>query len=1140
QGSPLVAMLVELTKELLGRAEVAPADDFFALGGTSMTAARLAALCSARLGVRAGLAAVFQHPRLADLAQHLERLSLPDAKPSGPHPPKQLPRAVCTGARLPLSAMQRRFVFLSAGADAPDLNVPLVLELRGSLDVDALAAALTDVLSSHEQLRVRLLDGPEGGQDQVAEVLPVDGSEVRDAMVPTVLADFQACRAAAQALANEPVDLSVGTVRLALFTDGDMHLLLLCLHHIACDGESLEVLVGQLGERYTAHLAGAQTPPAHQLQYSDVAVQNDALEPGLAEGMLRRRVEALAGSSDLRCLQPGDGRPDHSGAEVSVGVDLRALQQLASNAATTPYAVLVALWQLVLYRWSGQDDFAVGVPTSLRRQGEHDDVVGPLINTLAIPTRFRSSGTVRQHLKDVTLALAEAHADQLLPFEQLVQALAPKREAGAFPIVQNVVAWEGRRDTFEMGPVSLTPVALASTSTQFPLALEVFEDGDTMRAVLRYSTTLVGGADASDLASLLTHVLDAAPACLDGPLFALAEARIPSSEGTVSHAGGGDATAFCSVLDRVMQLPADRPAVEDSRGALSHGDLRARVEELAERLAARSVRRGDRVCVLLPRSMDSVVALLAVLRCGAVYVPVESSAPPERILRLVELSGAHVMVLSRHDQRAGQFLPSHVEAVTLPVGPTGVKAAVPVPAPVLLPSSPAYLIFTSGSTGTPNGVLVGHGELAAFRDAIAPSWEEDEALVAVTSVGFDVSVLELLVALSLGARVVLYDATGPFDPQSLAELVERSQATRLYSVPTLWQELLEADADLSGLTGGCGGEPMPTALTRRAAARGVRLLNLYGPTETVIWVTEHVAEASGEASDIAEPQMRVPIGTPLAGVAVHVLDRWARPVLAGVPGEMYVGGATVAQGYAEAPRLTALRFVPDPAGDGSRLYRTGDWARTNRLGSLEFVGRTDDQVKLRGHRLELGEVEAALLTHPGVAAVAVTMHGERLVAHVVRGGVSLDAQALRDHVKLVLSSYMRPSLHFIDRLPTTVNGKVDRTALEAPDVRAVDGVEAAEPLRDALERIVGEVWRTVLGQGVVDRDANFFDLGGDSIGALRLAEILSRVLRVDVPVIAVFQAQSVAEQAAFLRVSSATVDAVAAVAEQLFNSEGAL
>ncbi|MFE4449741.1 amino acid adenylation domain-containing protein [Streptomyces sp. NPDC056796] len=1122
--------LLRLWGGLLDTGGIRPEDDFFTLGGSSLMATRVAAACTEAFRTRVTLAAVFNNPVLADLAAHIRwllehepRTSAEDASLPGPRRPQDQ-------SRIPLSRVQRRFLFLSRyTSEAQVYNVPLTLRIDGPLDASALAEAVCDVLTAHESLRLRV---PTTAGEPEGFTGPVDRAAVRSDLRPVRLGTWEQCRERAASLAAQPMDLSAGPVRLALMAGPDSHLLVVCVHHIACDGESVETIVQQIARRYAEHATGEAGPLPAVVQYSDVAARQDADADASAGETLRRRAAALEGVRPLADLSPRGTGFDRRGAVVEVGFDGAALGRAAARIAVTPNAVMVALWELVLHRWTGQEDFAVGLPVSLRTDEEHHRVVGPLLGSIAVRAEFPAHGTLADHVRLTQRRLAEAYADRSLPFERLVQEVAPDRDASALPLFQTLVAWEGNRGVLRAADVAFRPEPLESGVTQFPLALEVFEDGADVKALVRHSTALVGDDDAQFLARTLGRLLRVLDEHPDQPLHAPGvgdDAPVPA------YGEATRAADFRSLPERIAALPGTRPAVADGHRELTHAGLESEVAHAAHLLRTAGVARGDRVCTLLPRTVETVVAMLAIMRCGAVYVPIDRRTPRGRVDQIVRQAGARLVVLHADDADAADVTAGAAKAVVLGAVRNPEQVEGPEQARWPVAQDAAYLIFTSGSTGTPKAVVVGHGELAAFQEAIAPDWGPDETLIAVTTVGFDVSVLELLVALSLGARVVLHDTGSLFDPAELAARITGVRATRLYSVPTLWEQLLAADADLTGMTGGCGGEVLSPALAERARSRGVHLHNLYGPTETVIWATDQPVDEVGLSAERGgTDRPRVPVGKAIPGVAAHVLDRWLKPARTGAEGELHLAGRTVAQGYHRAPAATALRFVPDPFGPaGARMYRTGDRMRELDDGSLEFLGRVDGQVKVRGFRIEPGEIEATLDGHPAVREAVVVVREGRLVGYVVQAGAPVTAEELREYVARQLPAHMVPAVTFVDSLPVTASGKVDRSALPDP---VLAERRHGEPPRDAVERVLAEIWQGTLSTAEPGREENFFDHGGDSISALRIVERIRRVLRTELSVTDVFEAQTIAQQAARIRAASPHADRTAAVAEQLLLS----
>ncbi|PRX96569.1 non-ribosomal peptide synthetase [Allonocardiopsis opalescens] len=1110
---PVRAQLAAWFTELLGT-PARDSGDFFQLGGNSLLAVRLAARCRETFGADVDLGTVFAHPTVAALADRIGRAGTANAVGAvRPRPPR-------TGARHPLSAAQRGFWFGYRNSEPTAYMVPVAVRCRGPLDAGALASALTDVVSRHETLRLAVHDGG-GGLN--GEVRPVAREEVERELRPVACADDDTLNAAVDELARTPIDLRSGPLRVALLRRAaDDHVLFLALHHIACDGQSVGVVVRELLARYTAHSVGDTAPPAAAVQYADVA-DGLAAEAGERAGgdaaYWRRRlagVEPLAFPADRAEREAPAGA---TAGDVLVGESTgRALRRLARTHSVTPFAVALGAWQLALARWSGQDDFAIGVPMSRRGHTSHSEVVGPLLNMVAVRATPVRGTAVRGFLREVQRSLVDAFEHRRMPFAEVVAALGVDRGADRSPVFQTMVTPQEVSGGLEAAGLRLTWWQLPPDAPQLPLALYLVEDGDGLAPVIRYDRTALDASAVRRLTRILTRLVEEGLDDADRAVTGIDP--VPDDElNRVLAAGRGPEPepADAPVGERIRrwaELRPDAVAVRDASRVLTYARLDAEVAAAATELRRAGVGRSDRVGVCLTRGAGLVVAFLAALRIGAAYVPLDPDHPAERLRAMADIAGPVVTVV---EQATAHVAPLVGTVLRLPADP-GARTGAPPPETAVHPGEAAYLIFTSGSTGRPKGVVVEHRALGWLMDALtaATSWTPGDVLVTTCRPVFDVSVMELLLPLVCGATVVLHEPGGAFDPHELAASVQRAGTTKLYATPTVWAQLRDTAVDLAGRHGMSAGEPLTGDLARALMGRGLRLWNGYGPTETTVVVTGSYLETS----DLDLPV--VALGDPLPGVHLYVLDRWLRPVPLGAAGEVYVSGDCLARGYHAAPARTAARFVPDPRRPGERMYRTGDRARRLDDGRLRFLGRTDHQVKLNGHRIELGEVTAAAAAHPAVRTAATVLdrsgpHGDRLVTFVEPAEQGLDATEVRRWTARRLPAYMVPVVRVVAALPLSAGGKVDLRALHElvpPETGAEGG--PLDP-RDNLERLVAAVWAEVLRVDAVARNRSFFDLGGESITAIRVAGRLGELFGVELPVSLLFAAQTVQELAGALR-----------------------
>ena len=1056
--------------------------------------------------------------------------------------------------RLPLSSAQQRLWILDRLDPGNSVyNVTAVTRLSGQLDVAALECTLGEIMRRHESLRTVFVQDAEGPMQRVLPPAPV-------LMVHHDLSDLpvDAREASARSLARQdataPFDLERGPMLRAqlIRLDHETWLFTLSAHHIAIDGWSVGVIFRELSELYPAFLAGERSPLQElPLQYADYTLwQRDEADGSAMRAHLEywtERFRALPPVLDI----PGD-RPRPAVQSYRGGVHLHRLpaplledmRQLSRREGATPFMVFLAAFQTLLYRYSGLDDIVVGVGNANRPRRELEALVGFFINTLPMRADLSGNPTFRELLAQVRTTTLDSYAHQDLPFERLLESVNVERRLSHNPLFQTMVFYQNFPDPgLHLPGLTLMPVPTEnahSGTARADLSIFASEHDDGLRMLLEYATDLFDVETMQGFARHLETLLTAAVADPDRRIDEIV--ILPEDErrrmlvewNDTARALPEQATLHGLFEAQVARTP-QAVAVVQGDSVVRYTELDAQAEAVAARLRAHGVGPGAMVGLYLERTPRMLAALLGVLKSGAAYVPLDPGFPRERIACMLEDAAAPVVIAD--GAIAAQVPPGvhamlHIEDALDGTG-DGVDAIVSAGA-----DDTAYVLFTSGSTGRPKGVRVPHRATVNFLASMAraPGLGPDDTLCAITTLSFDIALLELMLPLTVGARVALADRATASEGEALARLLDRVDATVMQATPATWRMLLDAGwRGRPGMRMLCGGESLPRELADRLLGCGSELWNVYGPTETTVWSTiDRVQPGTGA----------VGIGRPIDNTEIYVVDARLQPVPAGVPGELLIGGFGVAQGYLDRPELTHEKFIADPFGvrTGGRLYRTGDLARWRRDGALDVIGRIDHQVKLRGFRIELGEIESVLLARDDVAEAVVVCREDRpgdkrLVAYVVpAAGAASDVAALRATARERLPEYMVPSAWVVlERMPLTPNGKVDRRALPAPEGNDVAEDTYVAPV-SAEEIALAELWADVLGKPRVGLHDNFFDLGGHSLLANQLVSRMQKRFGGDIGLRMVFEAPTVAqfaEKLLAMRLGSVDETALAGMLDQL-------
>ncbi|WP_039776388.1 non-ribosomal peptide synthetase, partial [Nocardia cerradoensis] len=1015
-------------------------------------------------------------------------------------------------------------------------NVPFAVRLTGAVDAAALELAFADVVERHEVLRTVYPQADDGPFQQI-----LAGADAEFAVGSVTAAEVET--SVLQVL-SRPFDVTCDIpVRAALLrvTDTSEHIVVLSMHHICADGASAVPLTRDLLTAYAARTAAAepQWSPL-PVQYADYALwQRELLgaedDPGsLVAGQLAHWRSALADLPEQLPLPTDRPRPkvqSLAGRALTfeIGAERHAaLHRLARTRHASLFMVVRAALSILLARLAATEDVAVGAPIAGRGEAELDDLIGMFVNTLVLRARVAPQASFAELLDQVRETDLAAFANSDVPFERLVELLDPVRSTARHPLFQVGLSFQNlNRAEVRLPGVTVGELEIDTRTSQFDLHWYLTDTYDEqgapagISAAVTYATDLFDAATVERFVQRFLRVIDEVAADAEvtiGDIDLLDDAErtrilvdYNDTARELPPVSGSDhpdtlTARFASAVaahPEAVALAEDRSGIAVAQRVLTYAEFDARSNRLARYLIGRGIGPEQRVAVALPRSVELLVAVYAVLKAGAAYVPIDPDQPDERIRHILDTAAPECILALADSTIDGALALDRLDLADY--GDAAVTDADRVRP--LRPDTVAYVIFTSGSTGRPKGVAVSHRAIVNRLVWMQSEYrlDTDDVVLQKTPVTFDVSVWELFWPLQIGARLVLAAPQGHRDPAYLARLIAAESVTTVHFVPSMLAVFVAEPA--AGAGGSlrrvfASGEALPPAVAQRSRAlTGARLHNLYGPTEAAVDVTYHEVTDADTAV--------VPIGRPVFNTRVYVLDSRLRPVPAGVTGELYLAGTQLARGYLARPDLTADRFVADPFVGGERMYRTGDLVVWNADGELEYRGRSDFQVKLRGLRIEPGEIEAALVAQPEVAQAVALVRGDdgtdqQLVAYVVaEAGHAVDADRLRTELARRLPGYMVPAaVVVLDELPVNASGKLDRRALPAP-VRAVREFRAP---RTPAEALVCTTFAQVLGVERIGLEDNFFEFGGTSLSATTLAARLSTALGRQVPVLTLFTA----------------------------------
>jgi amino acid adenylation domain-containing protein len=1035
--------------------------------------------------------------------------------------------AACESAEHPLSRSQRRLWFLDQlDPGSAVYNISVAFRLDGQLNRNAFEGSLREIIARHESLRTRFLQR-DGFPYALVEDAPdwrmhyADISSLPEDARQTEIARF------AQEEFRKSFILDRGQLFRAslLKTATDAHVVLVVMHHIISDGWSLGIITKELGPIYESLVQGGELPlPPLQFQFRDfVAWEQRQLELSSAADM-RYWKQQLAGELPPLELPADHARPalqtfrgNRLTTEISADLAGR-LQKVSREQNATLFMILLASFDVFLRQYSRQEDILVGTPSAGRLKSDFEGVIGFFVNNLVLRTDLRGNPGFTDLIQRVQKTALEAFEHQTIPFDQLVEVLQPERSLDRSPIFQVLFTLQNAPlPELRMGGLRMTPCDFQGFRARYDLAVDIYPFEGNYRCEFEYNTDIFEEATVRQMQQHYIQLLESVAANPARPVSTLSVLNETERNHIVegwNQTGmpiGPHATVPAWFQAQAVQSPG-ATAISMGEKNLSYAELDAESTRLAAVLRSLGVKCGTIVAIYLQRSPEMVTGLLGILKAGGAYLPLDPALPAQRIEFL--LADAAVPLILTQTGLQSDLAEFRIPLLMIDDIATGLEEPI---GDEPTAEDLAYLIYTSGSTGNPKGTEITHGSLVNLLASMLrePGLSARDTLVAVTTLSFDIAGLEIFGPLVCGAKLVLASRDQVLDPELLASLLEDSQATVMQATPSTWRMLVEAGwMGRANLRMWCGGEGLPPDLAESLLSRGRELWNLYGPTETTIWSAAHRVK-NGENP--------VLIGKPIANTRMYILDADGQPVPIGVPGELYIGGDGVARGYWNRPELTEARFVTDPFDPqtGRGMYRTGDLARYRRDGQIQLIGRTDHQIKLRGHRIELGEIEVALERHPEVLQAVVGLQGEApsqyLIAYVRKSDGGAETEHLRSWLQARLPEYMVPSIFIsLAEIPLTPNGKVDRKRLPRPTESTRERKGPAVNPRNQLEERIADIWSEILGIERVGVRDNFFDLGGHSLLLIRIHSKLRQELNIEVAVIDLFRYPTIESMASWL------------------------
>ncbi len=1114
-------------RDLLGIDEINGDSNFFDLGGDSVCASQVLMRIGARTGITLTLGDMFEYPTLSGISQLVASESSHVAKTSA----IEMER-IDRERHLPLSRGQKRLWFLSKlEPESPAFNLALGIRIEGRLNKEILRKAINSVVERQESLRTAFVenDGEVG-----AVINDYTDIELNYIDATTMEGGEQSAYEIIKEASAIPFDLERGPLARwnLLHVADDLHILIYHAHHIVFDGWSLGVVLKEIGIFYEALEQDKKADlPALDFQYVDCAawlekwLQSDKLKPQREYwiSQLKGQLPVLQLPSD----RPRPKSPKYKGSLASFELPAELsdkIKALSKKSDATFFMIFLAAFKVLLYRYSGQKDIVVGTPVANRNHIEMEKVVGFFINMLALRSDLSDNPSFADFLSRIRKTSIDAFANQDLPFEQLVDMLKPSRDLSIHPVYQVMFAFHN----FSFPPITLENIKMQNTmidrgASQLDLWLSLWEEGPVFKGMIEYSTELF---DRRTISRMIGNYVTLLESVVDNPGLSIDNHRLLDEESRKRIVHGFNQTelelpevpCFHLLFERLANHAPRNIAIVFEDQEMTYGELNARSNQLAHYLKELGVGLDVLVGVYVERSLEMMIGVMGILKAGGAYVPLDPTYPEERIAFMIE--DARMPVILTQDRLEARIPENEAVVICLDADWDEIaRHPRQSPRTSVKGENLAYVIFTSGSTGRPKGVRIPRHAVLNFLVSMArePGFTPDDVLLAVTTLSFDIHVLELYLPLIVGAKVVIASRETASDGERLLATLNESKATVMQATPSTWRLLIEAGWDgTRNLKVLCGGEAFPRDLVRALMTRAGSVWNMYGPTETTVW---------SSCCQITDGDAPILVGRPIANTQIYILDRLMQPVPIGVAGELHIGGDGVTRGYLDRPELTEKQFVPDPflPEKYDRIYKTGDLARVRPDGNFEYIARIGTQVKVRGFRIELGEIESVLSEHPSVEKCVVTVNeitpGDvSIIGYVVgQEAEELDVASLRNHLKTKLPDYMVPQ-HFmvLESLPLTPAGKVDRKNLPVPERNRSSLEQAYVTPSSDLERAISAAWQDVLKLDKIGIQDNFFDLGGHSLLLAQVHNKLRKKLSTEVSMLEMFQYPTIASLAEYL------------------------